>query len=417
MDLNYRPLLLMVFLLAATLATAQRSVRYDEALQLAEAQNARLISARLETERSGLRRKTAFELNKTQLSVMQGQYNSNSREDQNISISQGMTFPTAFVSISNWYEQMRRNSVNEEKLIRLEVTTSVKLNLQEQLVQRARLDLLKKLSGLFDSLSRAADIRFRAGEGTQLEQQQAALQQMELRQQMERAQQDQQMLQWQLGALLGFEEQLAVADSSWNRLALKVDTASILELENPHLKKGMLQVAMAQEEIKVERNKFLPDLQIGYFNQTLIGAPIGNGELAGRGQRFQGWQAGIAIPLWFRPTAIKLQMARLQKQSKEIDRQQAKRQWQADWAVAKTEFLKQQNLLDFYEKSALPLALQIRSKAELSYRKGELDFLGASMAFRQAIQTEEQYLLSIWYYHQSLIKLEFLSGMNITNEP
>jgi cobalt-zinc-cadmium resistance protein CzcA len=110
-------------------------------------------------------------------------------------------------------------------------------------------------------------------------------------------------------------------------------------------------------------------------------------------------------------------MAKLQKQSKEMDRLQAKRQWQADWAVAKTEFLKQQKLLEFYEKSALPLALQIRSKAELSYRKGELDFLGASMAFRQAIQTEEQYLLSIWYYHQSLIKLEFLSGMNITNEP
>ena len=51
----------------------------------------------------------------------------------------------------------------------------------------------------------------------------------------------------------------------------------------------------------------LPDLNIGYFSQTIIGTQDVNGvpQNFGKDYRFTGVQAGISVPLWFSPIYIK----------------------------------------------------------------------------------------------------------------
>ena len=45
----------------------------------------------------------------------------------------------------------------------------------------------------------------------------------------------------------------------------------------------------------------MPDINVGYFSQTIIGTQDVNGcqQTFGKDYRFNGIQAGITVPLWF----------------------------------------------------------------------------------------------------------------------
>ena len=51
----------------------------------------------------------------------------------------------------------------------------------------------------------------------------------------------------------------------------------------------------------------MPDLSIGYFNQSIRGIQDVDGvpKTFGSGDRFTGVQAGIALPLWICPVCFK----------------------------------------------------------------------------------------------------------------
>ena len=62
------------------------------------------------------------------------------------------------------------------------------------------------------------------------------------------------------------------------RPAPLADTATVRN--NPQLQWYRQQVAIAEKERAVEKNQLAPDLLVGYFNQTLIGTPVGENTTA-----------------------------------------------------------------------------------------------------------------------------------------
>lgn len=406
-------ILILVYLilqLAGHTCPAQRRMSSEEVLQLALEQNALLKVAKLETELARQQKKLAFEPGKTGIILMRGQYNSIARDDQNLSITQSFSSPTTYYRLAGWYKQNLSVMNNEELLSKLELLKSIKLNLEQQQYQITRLKLLQNLAALYDTILQASKARYRTGEAPLLEQQQAELQAIDLQQQMMRLEEEQRVTAIQLGALLSLDEGVKPAEEFWKLKNLNVDTSKGSDWGNPHLLRSALQKDLSKKMVQLEKSRFMPEVSLGYFNQTLIGTQLANGEAAGRNQRFQGWQAGVMVPVWFRPQAIRLQSAKLKLQQSELIQLQRQRQWLADWETAKSELVKWQKQLNYYENNALIQSKLIKEKASLAFRNGEIDFLTVSLASRQAIQTEEQYLLAKLQYHQSLILIEFLSG-------
>ena len=65
----------------------------------------------------------------------------------------------------------------------------------------------------------------------------------------------------------------------------------------------------------------MPDISIGYFSQTIIGTQEVNGsaQTFGKDYRFNGFQAGISVPLWFPSYRSKSKAAKINEEIARTD--------------------------------------------------------------------------------------------------
>ena len=77
---------------------------------------------------------------------------------------------------------------------------------------------------------------------------------------------------------------------------------------NPSLKVLYQQAIIAEQNKKVETASTLPDFNVGYFNQSLIGVQTINGADVNfdGSKRFQGFNVGLSIPITFFSNASKI---------------------------------------------------------------------------------------------------------------
>ncbi|MFN9329955.1 MAG: TolC family protein, partial [Cyclobacteriaceae bacterium] len=180
---------------------------------------------------------------------------------------------------------------------------------------------------------------------------------------------------------------------------------------NPQLALQQQAVAVADQEKRVLKNQALPDLTIGYFNQTLIGIPLAEaGSTASTTDRFQGFSVGLHIPLWFVPQTARIKSAEVGR-----ERQQALLGWQQQqlrgaWQHAVQQYEKYKSSVNYYRSSALPNADIIRSQADKAYKAGEVGYLEYLLALRQSLQIREAYLKDLNQFNQSAIYLDYLAG-------
>ena len=188
--------------------------------------------------------------------------------------------------------------------------------------------------------------------------------------------------------------------------------------KNPQLSYQKSLVDVAFQEKKVEVNRALPDLTIGYFNQTLTGyqrSMNGTDQYYDSKYRFSGFMAGIAIPLWFLPNHARVKSAAVRAESTQYGVQYFEKQLRGQWEKAVQEFNKNNNSLDYYVRSALPNAKLILRQSQLAYKTGEISQAEYRLNLQQALAIEEGYLQSLFQFNQSIITLEFLSGQYSNN--
>ena len=163
---------------------------------------------------------------------------------------------------------------------------------------------------------------------------------------------------------------------------------------------------------KVEIAKTLPDFKVGYFNQTLIGNQIQNGQeiYFGPSNRFQGFLVGVSIPLWFIPNVSKIKATKINTQIANDNFAYHQTNLQGQYLEAVQEYLKNKNSLDYYKSSALPNAALILKQSQLAYYNGEISYAEFLLGAKSANSIKESYLQTLNLYNQSVIVLEYLSG-------
>ncbi len=102
----------------------------------------------------------------------------------------------------------------------------------------------------------------------------------------------------------------------------------------------------------------LPDLNIGYFSQTIIGTQDVNGVPRNFGQdyRFSGIQAGISVPLWFSSYTSRIRAAKISENIAMTDAENYSRSVSGNFQSLIDEYKKYSSSVDYYEKQAIPEA-------------------------------------------------------------
>ncbi|MDX5421102.1 MAG: CusA/CzcA family heavy metal efflux RND transporter [Hymenobacteraceae bacterium] len=409
-------LLLAGLYLAPTLpAQAQEHkqvLNLQGALQYAQEHNPNLRAATYEVERQKALEGAAVDLPKTNMSYSRGQI-STIETDEYISVSQQFAFPTVYARQAKLADAQVQQADARKQVTHLQLNRDVKLAYEQLQHVRARQNLILAQDSLYNQFERAALIRERTGETGALERATAQSKRLALQAELTKAKADtriaenrlRQLLQAPEGAVAFAQEVPKRYNSSWFS-----DT-----LHTSHVLRNLLksEVTVAERQARVEKARMMPDLSVGYFNQTFIGESPKRepARVYDSGDRFTGFEAGIAVPLWFGAQRSRIKAAQLNEEAVRSQVEAQERVLQTELENAVQELNKQTNILQYYEQGALQQAATLEKAASLSFRLGEIDYVEYVQAMEQAYLLRSEYLNSLLNYNQSIINLEFLAGI------
>jgi cobalt-zinc-cadmium resistance protein CzcA len=408
--LNKKLMTLLLLIGVPMLSHAQQPLTLDELLQFSLQQNKGVQAAAANVDYYRQVRKTAGELPKTDVSLMYGQYNSYVKSDNNITVTQKVPFPSIFGARAALYDAQLQGSRLQQAVTRHELVYEVKQRWYELQYLYAFALLMDGQDTVYQRFVKAADLRFRTGESGILEKTSAETRLAEVRHLRKQLQAEEKVLLVALQGLTGSPVSIVIARDSLVALPAPAlgDTAQLQHY--PVLQWQQQQVVIQEKEKKLEANTLLPDLSFGYFNQSLTGGPLNSSgtAIAKAGDRFQGWHAGVSVPLWFGPFKGRVKAAEQRRKEADLHYQQSQIALNTRWQQAVAEFSRYQSSLEYYRDTAIPNTMLMEKQALLGYEKGDISYTTYLLSLQEVFNIREAYLQTIRAYNSAVLSLQML---------
>jgi cobalt-zinc-cadmium resistance protein CzcA len=379
-------------------------------LELAKQHNQHLRSAAIQVEVRGALQKTAVDLPKTDVTYSLGHLNSPVMDDR-IGVSQTIPFPTVWAAQRKLLQEQKNLSQQQFNLAQHELMWQVKQAYARLAFLHASERLLQEQDSIFKVLERAAEVRFRTGETGLLEKTTATTQRLELSERLRQNQAASTIAQTNLNALVQAPQPLLIVPAPLQADSLLAQPSA--PENHPLLHVYQQQVAVNDREQQVERSKLAPDITVGYFNQSLVGTYDINGRFENapdRSHRFQGVEAGVAIPVFRGAQKGRITAAALEKQAAEANLQNQQHLLQSQWSATQQEHQRQRQSLQFYQSQVLVNARLALTQADKAYRAGEASYLSYLQAADQLLRIQQNYQQLLLDYQLNVYQLQYLGG-------
>ncbi|MBO9702963.1 MAG: CusA/CzcA family heavy metal efflux RND transporter [Sporocytophaga sp.] len=408
-------LLVSVFLFLsgnnAEAQTAPLSISLEQALQMAHEQSNSIKSAQYEVAYNKALKGTSTEITKTNATLMYGQYNS-FYNDNNITLSQDIPFPVVMHRQAQYYKATTKSAEYNLAVIQNDLDYKIKVAYYNLRLAKSRMQLQLKLDTLYSNFLNAADLRLKTGETNTLEKATAQSQFYENRTYITQVNADIKIYETQLQTFLNSGEPVTSIESSLDKrtLILMEDTNAIVS--NPSLNFFQQQVEVANANKTLQKARLLPDINLGYFSQTLYGATDYKDVslVAGKRQRFQGVMVGVSLPLWIKPQMSRIKATDASVNAAKTSHKAFERNLQGEYENAYQQYEKYKISLEYYESNVLPTAQVLENSAWKNYRTGNIGYLEFSQGIARAVAIEQGYLNALNQFNQSIIVIEYLIG-------
>jgi len=394
-----------------TLASAQQQpLTVNGALELAYKNNQNLRAAELDMQMQNKLIGSAWEIPKTELSGMFGQINS-AAQDKNLSVSQSIN-PFKIGATRNLLRENSNASQLRSAVTKQQVTFSVRESWNNLLYYGKLNTILSKQSVVMAKFARSADVKFRVGETNALEKNVASAKQQELLQRIRQNEAQMKIERTRLKLYLNLKDDFAIADTAFIPMPNLnvVDTTAIDQ--NPDFQLAQKQVDIAKANRKVEQSALLPDISAGYFIQSLTGNQDVDGtpRYYNNSLQFQGFTAGISVPIFFGSTAAKATAAKINIEREKQNTDYLQNQLKSRFSEENEQLSTYQNLVTYYRETAEPNARKITSNATKAYQNGDISYV----EYVQNLETANGILLNyadaVRQYNQTLINIQYLTN-------
>ncbi len=406
------PVVAALLLLFALPAKAQQPVgkpiTINDAIKEAWSGNAYLKSAQNQTLAAGANLGTAYELPKTQVQFDQGRINS-ANTDNRLAVLQNFALPGVYTAQHNFLKAEAGLTALQEEALRNQLAYQVRDIYVQIATDLAKLQLLKAQDSIYTEVIRLEKLRFDLGETSRINLTSAEARAGMLRNQRLQLLSEVGVLQsrWQL--LLGKEQLFLPADQSPPQWQKNFFPDSAATLENPEIRQAKQQVAISELRVKVNRSRFLPEVTLGYNNQSFVGPDIRDGNVfLSRANRFSSYLAGVNIPLFFAPYRSAVKAATFQQKAAAYTLTARQNEWLGQWRQAVVRYNQQLQSINYYESLALNQAAELLRTATLSFRSGGISYIEWVNYYNQSIQIQtdrldaflqlDETINTIWYY-------------------
>ena len=388
-----------------------RVINLHDAIQMALDSNLSVKSAALSIDVQKTLKGASLDLPKTVIDGQYGQFNSYTN-DNIFTISQSFAFPSVYLHRSKLANANVKSSELQFTVSQLEIATQVKQVYWQYVFLSSKQKLLTYQDSLYSGFLRAAELRAKSGETNRLEMITARSQSLEIKNQLYQVTSDIAVSTRKLMVLLNSKSVMIPLISEVHRIDFEHNPDSISVIQNPYLGYINQQVEVSQIENKLERSQMWPDLNIGYFSQTIIGTQDVNGvpQSFGKGDRFSGVQAGISVPLWFPPYTSRAKAAKISENIARNDAENYTKLLTGNYQSLLDEYNKYSSSVDYYENQAVPEADLIIDQATRSYKAGALDYLDYVLTLNRALAIRQNYLEALNSLNQTIISIEYITG-------
>lgn len=410
--------LLVILILLASHLTFNVSAQSNQAITLEEAvrsgleNHPSLKQAALQIEQRQQLKAAAWELPKTDVSLMRGQYNSYNKNDNNLTLTQSLPFPTVFKHKTALAHAGIREAEIREVISQQDLKFQICNTFNELLLLKELRGLYEKQDSLLSDLLHTATLQRQLGEGTWLGQTMAETNLREHQLMLMRLQADWRTQLDLLKTQSGLAEISEISGSLQDLPLVPISDSSDVVLTSPHIALWQQQHTLTLHEFRVARALAMPDLRLGYFNQTLIGYQTVNNQeqYFSSSDRFQGIIVGIAIPVFARPYHAQVKAASLQVKIAAEQERAATLALSQEYRAAMEAYHQSKSSLAYYVEQGLPAADLMTEQSRVAFRAGEIPYATMLLTWKQSLAIREGYLHALKQYNQSIITLHYLSG-------
>ena len=248
----------------------------------------------------------------------------------------------------------------------------------------------------------AATIRYEVEATSYLEKATAETRVMEIHNNMRLLRADVRIEEQELRILLNDTTGLLFKPNSLEERALVLDEDSGGLKNNPVLMLAVQKIQIEEASKSTTKSKMMPDLSIGYFNQSMNGNLTKSGEVASSSDRFSGIQAKISIPLFYGSYKGEIQAAKLNMEIAETQANYYDVVLKGQYNQAMQEVFKHKGSLDYYSNKAIPQADLIISSAQLSFENEAIGYVEYFQNMNQGLQIKFIYLRTLNDYNHAI---------------
>ena len=402
------PIVALLFMMSSPTQAQTTKLSLEQAIDRVLANNPQVKGAKLGVDLQQQLKKSAFEIPKTDVSLLYGQYNSLVKHDNNLSISQTIPFPTVFSANAALGNEKIKASQIQLSITKNELVFQVKTVYTNLQYLYSKEKLLLQQDSINMGFVKSAALKYKTGEGSLLEKVTAETQLKDVQNLLAQNQSDIEIYTSQLLTLLGVAKGTEIADKQLKETQISLETDTNALKENPHLAYLRQHINVATKQQRVEQVKALPDITLGYFNQSLTG--VHNEVYYGSDKRFQGFQVGVALPIFYKPYSARSKAAVISKSIAENDLLLQQQNIGGQYQQAIKEYAKNKARYAYFQESAMTNAALILKNSNMAYQNGEIGYSEYLTNLKHVNAIKENNLLALLQVNQSINHIEFLTG-------
>jgi cobalt-zinc-cadmium resistance protein CzcA len=391
-----------LLLISGTGASAQhpaQPISLEEALHIAEENNADIINAGRSVEAARAMVKTGWDLGPTSVSFTRGQLNS-ALIDNQWQLSQELGSPWQQASHHRWLKQALSREEARYNFAKRQLHSQVVSAYYSVLWRKEALIRTQEMHEMYTEADRIARLKYKTGESNLLSKVMMETRKEQLRIQWQEAEAALLLARQDLSRAMQYSDPVLPAQDSLPRFALPVALDSIRHSLEASAYYASLE---AQKRLTLlheqrARAKLWPAFNAGYFRQEIDGMP-----------GMDGWSVGLKIPLWFNPNIGEIRAAVLQSEMAQNSFRQETFNFQKAIDGALAELAVLDKALAAHQQFSLPNAQLIIENADLLYKNGEIEYLEYIRSMNEAIALRLQYLNTLNDYNQKAIQLFYFT--------
>lgn len=396
-------------LLPQTVLSQTRKVSLQECINMALEKNPQMQVANKSVERAKALQGTAWEIDKTELSLSQDPTSGGS-PDNALSLSQSIEFPTYYIARHKQLKAETQAERSKAAVVRLSLENDVKAAYYQAVYQAERLRVLESQDSLLAQYRTLAEKRYKAGETRQLELLSAERLQRENKMEVSAAHNELETAQLLLSRLVGSVETVEPKEDSL--LPLDWKQASYNYSQTPDGQYSADRLKTSEQAVRVAKNGFAPSLSLSLRNQLVISSwnPYDQDRSRFDGGNFMGFEVGVGIPLFYGATRAKVKAARKEREMIALEIKEQEQLRQQEYLSALSRMNAAYVRYTYYNEEGRERSDKMAEQGLLEYSQGEISYLEYMNVLQESIDLRLKRASALNDYNQCVLVMEKLCG-------